>query len=179
MSSVVSVLIPVLCISLFIACLVTYRLVYPDSHGHDSEAPTDHKTELDPHRAPPTASQTPLVAAEQPIQPPIPRELSLKHYPALRLISALLRIFGWLSIVVSALCFLTAFGLAGNSLRTTISDGTYSEFSPFFISVMSSIGMFFAMLGLWNLAVGESIKVFVDIALNTTALKMMAQERLT
>jgi hypothetical protein len=111
----------------------------------------------------------PAFQQAQPISPP-------KSYPALRLISFLLRVFGWLAIGVGVCCFLVVLGLVGSNLNALITEGISSGFSPFFISIMTPTGIFFVMVGLWNLAIGEGLKVFVDIALNTEPLRTSAQD---
>jgi hypothetical protein len=113
---------------------------------------------------------------ERPASQHVQRISSPKSYPALRVISFLLRMFGWIAIGVGVCCFLVVFGLVGSNLNAVITKGISSGFSPFLISIMTPTGIFFVMVGLWNLAIGEGLKVFVDIALNTEPLKKIAQD---
>jgi hypothetical protein len=84
-------------------------------------------------------------------------------YPALRFISFVIRLFGWLFLIV---------GLFGLGVTAGAVIGPmFGVYLP--VSVSISLGVFFAVslsvffVGLWTLAFGELIKVLVDIALNT------------
>jgi hypothetical protein len=112
----------------------------------------------------------------RPTRQQIGRSSPAMPYPALRLISFLLKVVGWVAIVLGVCCLSVTFGFVGSNMKALIGGGMPSDVSPIFISVVTSIGIFLFIVGLWNLAIGEGIKVFIDIALNTEPLRHITQD---
>jgi hypothetical protein len=84
-------------------------------------------------------------------------------YPALRVISFLIRMLGWLLILLGLLALLTWILEQTGHLPLAADDPTYEP-------IFSYGGITALILGLCLLAFGELIKVFIDIALNTSHL---------
>jgi hypothetical protein len=104
------------------------------------------------------------------------RNLTGSHYVGLRLISFLLRAVGWLSILSSLVIFLAGvFGL-GQAIGVNFSNLGYGQLGPFITSLIISISVSLFMWGLFILALGELLKVLVDIALNTAPLPNIAED---
>ena len=97
-------------------------------------------------------------------------------YPALRIISALLRLVGWCSLILAVFIFFVGIS-AGPQLNHYFNNTPYGGGAGALVtSLVVSIALSFFMAGLWNLAIGEALKVFVDIALNTEVLKDVAAD---
>jgi hypothetical protein len=97
------------------------------------------------------------------------------RYPALRFISYLLRVFGWLSISLGIIGFIAALSGIGQPVNQYQNLG-YGNLGNIVTSLIVSVSIFAFMSGLYFLAFGEIMKVLVDIALNTETLPAIAQD---
>ena len=96
------------------------------------------------------------------------------HYVGLRLISGVLRLVGWLSILLSILVFAVA---AGGADRLGLHVGNLNDqIRPLFTSIGLLMSFSFFTWGLFTLAFGELLKVLVDIAFNTAILPNIAED---
>jgi len=95
------------------------------------------------------------------------------RYSGLRFISILLRIFGWILIAASVIGF-SGFliELINEHFQPYVAPGL----NTMTISIISSVLAFSLMSGLWFLAFGELMKLFLDIARNTEHLSYIAQD---
>ena len=91
-------------------------------------------------------------------------------YPALRFVSFFIRLIGWLLLIAGAIATLILVGA-----MTGISDQLGIHI-PLYLPMFAPISLGTLLSGLWFLAFGELVKVFVDIALNTSQLVTLARE---
>lgn len=98
------------------------------------------------------------------------------RYPALRVVSYFLRLFGWVLISLGLLGFIAVFSGLGHVINQYAGEIGYGQLGGVMTALIISLSMFIFMSGLSYLAFGEIIKVFVDIALNTEPLLEIAQD---
>jgi len=95
------------------------------------------------------------------------------RYSGLRFASILLRIFGWFLLAASIIGFL---GFLIELINQHFQPVYLPGLDMVTISIISSMLAFGFLSGLWFLAFGEVMKVFVDIARNTEHLSYIAQD---
>ena len=95
------------------------------------------------------------------------------HYVALRLISGLLRLVGWVSIIIGLVVFIAALSAAGQ-IASQFENLGYNQIGQMVTSILLVFSFSFFIWGLFTLAFGEILKVLVDIALNTATLPNIA-----
>lgn len=92
------------------------------------------------------------------------------RYAGLRVISSVLRVVGWLTLMVSLIALIGALGTFSATSATPGQSGWLSGIGA--LGALGAVGFAFssAISGIQMIAFGEIIRVLVDIAVNTGRL---------
>jgi hypothetical protein len=82
----------------------------------------------------------------------------MDKYPILRMVSTLVRIVGWVFLIISAILFFVGLAnLGGNSILGTVGG---------ILAIVNSLSL--ALFSLILIVIGEAVQVFIDIEKNTS-----------